>query len=566
MRRGLLLIALLLSAGSGTRVNAAPAALAPVAVRPPLELTAEEKAWIAAHPVVRVGFSPSYAPFSMPATDGTMEGIDLDFLNLVAQRTGLVFQAVVKDDWPAVERAFAAGEVDLLTSLVGSTGQREKMLLTRSYLQSPTVVVTRTDSPYLLQPSDLDGRVIAAARGYLSSDGQIRQLLARCRIVEFDQVSEIYEAVSAGRADATIAGAINAAYTIKSLHLANLRLGSALVAPNQLYFGVHREAPLLVSVIDKALGDITAGERTQVDDRWVSLEVRPSIWQLAFKIAAALILVVAAAALLLFWHQRGLARELDERRRVQAALQAAHGQLAQLSDQKSELLRMVAHDIRGPLTGLLLTTELATMPPAPGGGGADAEAADLRSALAQVRLIGLRLAKLVDDLVTVQLVEDGRRVYQRVPLELAALVGEAVAAQQFEARRKQIEVRITVAPGGVPRVASDAVALRQVIDNLLSNALKYSPAGTQVSVEVEPFRSSGCRISVRDRGPGISAADMGKIFQRYGRGQARPTAGEHSLGLGLWIAQRIVADLGGTLRCESVPGQGATFIVELPGQ
>jgi signal transduction histidine kinase len=182
-----------------------------------------------------------------------------------------------------------------------------------------------------------------------------------------------------------------------------------------------------------------------------------------------------------------------------------------------------------------------------------------------VRLITLRLARLVDDLVTVQLVEDGRRVYQKEPIDLPALVGESVAAQQFEARRKQIEVRIAAPAGAVPRLLSDAVALRQVIDNLLSNALKYSPAGTQVWVEMGLSPGSGCQVSVRDQGPGLSVTDMGQIFQRYGRGQARPTGGENSLGLGLWIAQRIVSDLGGTLRCESVQGQGATFIVALPG-
>jgi signal transduction histidine kinase len=74
----------------------------------------------------------------------------------------------------------------------------------------------------------------------------------------------------------------------------------------------------------------------------------------------------------------------------------------------------------------------------------------------------------------------------------------------------------------------------------------------------------GLRLLVCDRGPGISAEDRDKIFQKFGQGSARPTAGEKSVGLGLWIVQRVVADLGGRVWCRSDPGHGATFGVELP--
>jgi signal transduction histidine kinase len=105
--------------------------------------------------------------------------------------------------------------------------------------------------------------------------------------------------------------------------------------------------------------------------------------------------------------------------------------------------------------------------------------------------------------------------------------------------------------------------LRQVVDNLVSNPLKYSPPGSPVAVGLRR-EGDRVRLHVRDEGPGLTQEDQLRLFQKYVRGSARPTGGEKSTGLGLWIVYRTVTSLQGTVRCESEPGRGATFIVELP--
>ena len=112
-------------------------------------------------------------------------------------------------------------------------------------------------------------------------------------------------------------------------------------------------------------------------------------------------------------------------------------------------------------------------------------------------------------------------------------------------------------------VVADASVLAQVIENLLSNALKFSPPGKVILVSV----TSGpthveCRI--QDQGPGFTAEDKARMFRRYVRLSARPTGGEPSTGLGLSIVRKLVRAMDGELICESNPGEGATFIVRLP--
>ncbi|MBI2836800.1 MAG: HAMP domain-containing histidine kinase, partial [Acidobacteria bacterium] len=103
----------------------------------------------------------------------------------------------------------------------------------------------------------------------------------------------------------------------------------------------------------------------------------------------------------------------------------------------------------------------------------------------------------------------------------------------------------------------------QVCDNLLANAVKYSPHGKSIWVRVRQMDGK-VRIEVRDEGPGVSAADLKKMFGKFARLTARPTGGEHSTGLGLSIVKSMVEAMHGRVWCESQPGAGATFIVELP--
>ncbi len=103
----------------------------------------------------------------------------------------------------------------------------------------------------------------------------------------------------------------------------------------------------------------------------------------------------------------------------------------------------------------------------------------------------------------------------------------------------------------------------QVIDNLISNALKYSPFDTTITIRVKA-KSDNVRLEVEDEGPGISEEEMPKLFGKFARLSAQPTGGEHSTGLGLSIVKKMVEAMNGKVWCESEPGKGATFIVELP--
>jgi signal transduction histidine kinase len=172
---------------------------------------------------------------------------------------------------------------------------------------------------------------------------------------------------------------------------------------------------------------------------------------------------------------------------------------------------------------------------------------------------------MVDDLVDVHLLEEGLHSYVMSDIDLSALVRQSMDAFAGMAGNKRIRLTCHL-PANPVRLKSNSHALRQVLDNLVSNALKYSPASSEVRVELQTT-DRGCQLRVCDQGPGVKEEEREQIFEKYGRGSASPTGGEKSTGLGLWIVWRIVHSLQGKVWLEPAAGKtGTVFVVEFSPQ
>jgi len=242
-------------------------------------------------------------------------------------------------------------------------------------------------------------------------------------------------------------------------------------------------------------------------------------------------------------------RILEETRRARDAAEQA-------AALKSRLLDLASHDLKTPLVGSILTAETIA-----------ADSADRPEIARRAQaLLGesRRMLGLVQDLLDSSAAESGRLELARAPLDLGDLAAAVAAAFADRAAQKQQRLELEIAPDArAVRIEGDAARLRQVLENLLSNALKFSPAGTTAHIAVR-LTADTVRLEVRDEGPGLTAEDRAGLFQRFRRLSAAPTGGEPSTGLGLALAHDLVAAHGGRLGVDSTPGQGATFYVELP--
>jgi signal transduction histidine kinase len=173
-----------------------------------------------------------------------------------------------------------------------------------------------------------------------------------------------------------------------------------------------------------------------------------------------------------------------------------------------------------------------------------------------------RLTTMVDHLISDAMADAFDLTIRREPVDIAALVTEVTDANMPSAVNKQQTINVS-APANFVTMC-DADRIREAIDNLVSNAIKYSPIGGKITVSVK-HEGPNTVIRVSDQGAGLSPEDLGRLFGRFQRLSAKPTAGESSTGLGLSIVKRIIDMHGGHVTADSPgPGQGSTFTVTLP--
>jgi len=174
------------------------------------------------------------------------------------------------------------------------------------------------------------------------------------------------------------------------------------------------------------------------------------------------------------------------------------------------------------------------------------------------------LGRLVEDLRNLALAEAGQLPLDRQPTDLARLVEGAVAAFQPAAEAKGIALDLAAAPG-LPLAEADPQRIEQVLVNLISNALRHTPAGGRVEIDLAPKPAGGLTVRITDTGPGIPPEALTNVFERFyrvDRGRGRGEGG--GTGLGLAVARSIVEAHGGVIRVENAPGRGASFWFTLP--
>ncbi|WP_436784983.1 PAS domain S-box protein [Stutzerimonas frequens] len=237
----------------------------------------------------------------------------------------------------------------------------------------------------------------------------------------------------------------------------------------------------------------------------------------------------------------GLVRDITERKRIERM--------------KSELVSIVSHELRTPLTSISGALGLIV------GGALGETAPNMRQMLSIAHQNSLRLGRLVDDLLDMDKLVAGKMTLDLRALAVPAQLQQAIAANQGYAAKHDVTLILQQAPD-VELVADDD-RLQQVLANLISNAVKFSPPGGSVSLGSE-CRGAWVRIWVRDQGPGIAPEFHTRIFQKFSQADSSDSRQKDGTGLGLAISKELIEHMHGRIGFDSEPGEGACFWCELP--
>lgn len=250
-------------------------------------------------------------------------------------------------------------------------------------------------------------------------------------------------------------------------------------------------------------------------------------------------------------------RQLQERNaRLEIIVAARTRQLEQLNQELTDAVRIVAHDLRGPVAGIRsLARQLRATPHL----WTSAEGPEF---MGEIERTSESTVEMMARLLDLQRASDRVTGLAFVPVEIGPLIAEVCRQLEPAAAAKRIALQVDARP--VTHL-SDPEALSSIVSNLVSNAIKFMPADGKGAIRISLRRSGDELIlSIADNGPGVQEEDKARIFEKFTRGAARPTAGEPATGLGLHIANKLATALQGRIDIIDTPGGGATFRVTLP--
>jgi len=539
-------------------------------------LNAQDKAWLQQHPVMRLGIDPSWAPVEYFDAEGKLAGITSDYIRIFSEKMDIRFEALGNLSRREMLQQAKQGNVDVTSAIVASQERAEYLLFTEPYLKLPMAIVTRDDAPVIEGIEDLHDKTIAVMDhitiSYLKRDFPNQQLLV------FETLGDALQAVDSGNADALIDNVTSVNLAKNELGLARLTVAATTPYAYELSFGVRKDWPELIPILEKIIASVTPREKQIIKEKWVNIRFQKQIdWQLIIGISLAIVMIAGGIVTIILFSNRRLAQEIKQRRRAELELAKTRDAAEAANRAKSIFLANMSHELRTPLNAILGTGQILSR---------DADFAEkYEENLGLLASSGKYLLSLVNDVLEISRIEAGRVTLTRSVFNLKNTLMTSVQMIRLRAKEKNLEFDVNFDPGLPENIRTDKAKLHQILNNLLDNAIKYTKTGG-ISFRVQVLsRLDNCeirdhshqppgrmadktssiniRFTVEDTGIGISQEIQQHVFEHF----VQASTAENSIkgvGLGLTICRQYASLMGGNISVESQPRKGATFTVELP--
>ena len=540
-----------------------------------LALDAADAQWLRNHPDLKVGLRQDWPPFEFEQ-DGRPAGLVADLISRLEKDMDFSFERVSVGSRSSAEDRLKAGEVDVIPGMSRTPRTEQDFLFTRAYVAVPIALATRDTGRFIGDLREVRDERVGVVNRQASHD---YLLINHPEIDLYPQqsVEEGLLALSNGDLDIMVTHIPAVSYTVARLGLSNLRITSVTPYEYDLRLAVRKSSPELHRVLNKALNSLPESETEAIYHRWIDLDIEQ---RTDYTVVRRIVLIAIVVVLMFLYWNRKLSLEVDERIRSENALRRSEDELraAKLeaerlarqaeaaSRSKSEFLANMSHEIRTPMNAVIGYSDLLFN---------SVKDPQQRNYLNAIRAGSRSLLMLINDILDLSRIEAGKMRLDFSPVSVRRLLSDVRHIFDLRATEQGISLEVSVVSGMPGAMILDETRLRQVLFNLVGNAIKFTHEG-EVTVraaaeELEQPASghSDTRhyrlvITVTDTGVGIAPDQQERIFDAFEQQEGQSSRRYGGTGLGLAISRKLVEMMGGKLTVQSVQNEGSTFTVILP--
>lgn len=526
-------------------------AAAPAVAAPNLKLfNAQERAWIATHPIVHIAVDPDWRPLEY-VEDGVHKGLTSEYVAAISAMTGIQFLLVPGQHWADARQALIEGRVDMLPAVskqFAPPALRDIVLFSEPYFVGSTIILTTQAEPIIFDARKLNDKVVAI-KGGGAYERLLRERYPRIRLLPLQSPEAALQAVADGRADAAVGVDTAMLPLLRRKYLGTLHISGTIgEMPATVSMGVRKDLPELGSIVEKSLASLTARQTDDMMEKWLQGTDygAPSLNTLLKYYGPQLSLLGLAILLILIFAQRARSARRAAVRSEQA---------------KTKFLAVMSHEIRTPMNAILSSVELLQRSSLD---QRQHELADLAGSAADT------LLNLLDDVLDLSKLDAHRLQLEIMPTNMSLLAQHVIDMIQINAQEKNLAIRLELPAQDDRDVFIDPTRIRQVLLNLLSNAVKFTDrGGITVSIAMQDTApgteaSAILRVTVADTGIGVSAEQQERLFQPFVQADSSTTRRYGGTGLGLVICRELIEIMGGTLGFHSETGVGTSITFSLP--
>ncbi len=539
-------------------------ALALAAGAPQFALCQEAEAGeTAAGPVVRIGGGGAFAPYHFLDADGRPTGFDVDLARAVARVMGLEAD-IALGPWQEQRAALRRGEIDLLVGMSVSRQRERELAFSTPYLAIQYRIFVRRGDHRVREAADLARRRVIVQRGGVM-EGWLREGVPEAIPIPAESAAEGLRLLASGGGDCLLLAEFRGLHEIRALGLTNVERAGPPLHPTSYAFAAAAGRQDLVRRLNQGLAILQeSGEYDDIYRRWFGvLEPRLSRAEVLRRAAWVLLPLLAILALSVLWSQalrrqvvrqtRALQEELGRRQAAEELAREACARAEAASGAKSEFLATMSHELRTPLNGVIGNADLLLDGPL---------GPPQREAVETIRASADHLLSIISGILDFARIEAGRVDLEREPFGLRAVVQETARMFAAQAQARGLALRCDIGPDVPERGVGDPVRLRQILINLLGNAIKFTERGAvalRVAVLTREPEHVRLRFEVEDTGVGIAPEAQALLFEAFTQADASHARRYGGTGLGLAICRRLARLMDGDVQVASAPGEGSTF-------